>query len=744
MRAGLPVDPAQWLALALSVAVIPAAPWLVRPAGRRAVFLAAAALAAAALSALYIGAYLRGGPRIIDATSYWLEARALAQGSLSFPVDEPLASTLGRFLVRSDDLNGPRAAVLFPPGYPALLALGFLVGAPLAVGPLLAAGLVIATFDLAEQVVPSPSPLDAPSVARLAALFSVACAALRYHTADTMSHGLSALCFCASLTFLFRALRARSRHARALPLALASGFLLGWLAAARPFSAVALALTLGVALASASSLPIAGRLRLGAAIAAAALPGLALLAAHQRAATGSWVASSQALYYALSDGPPGCFRYGFGAGVGCLGEHRDFVRANLPNGYGPIEAAATTLRRLKMHLTDAANVEPLVFLVPLGAALGWRRRANPQAPDATPQALEIPRLRVVALGVLFQIAAYAPFYFDGNYPGGGARFFADVLPLEHVLAAFAVIELSRRPFVQSRIRPDRLAALALALALAGFSVRAGFDHANLRDREGGIPMFEPRRLEAAGVTRGLVFLDTDHGFNIAFDPARSSALSFARYRGDATDRLLWEARGRPESHAYKFIAPSSPDERARVVIEPYSFDPEPPSSLVIEDISLWPAREQTGAWALLEPASGTCASAGRWLGVHAPRGASGSVVVSLPAPFVEGRTITPRVVIPAPLPEVGSPVAEIDLLLDGREAHRWFIVALPSTSPAPVCVVLASAPGEPVPLGTRRVELRVRPVPETAHNPSILLKKFGQYAPRVALDNVALGPREKR
>jgi hypothetical protein len=737
MRAGLPVDPAQWIALALSLAVIPAAPWLVRPAGRRAVFLAAASLAAAALSALYIAAYLRGGPRIIDATSYWLEARALAEGSLSFRVDEPLASTLGRFLVRTDDLDGARAAVIFPPGYPALLALGFLAGAPLAVGPLLAAGLVIATFDLAEQVLSAspgaPASITEPSLARLAALFSVACAALRYHTADTMSHGLSALCFCGSLALLFRALRTLqpSRPKRILPLAAASGLFLGWLAAARPFSALALGLTLVIALAQSSSLSPLARLRLAAALAVGALPGLALLAAHQRAATGSWAASSQALYYAVSDGPPGCFRYGFGPSTGCLGEHGDFVRAYLPHGYGPLEAAATTLRRLQMHLVDAANAEPLAFLVPIGAALGLR--SSP--PRALP--LDPSRVRLLALALILQVAVYAPFYFDGNYPGGGGRFFADVLPLEHVLASIAVIELARRFFPRSR--PDRLAALALALALAGFSVRAGFDHAALRDREGGLPMFEPHRLNAAGIERGLVFLDTDHGFSIAFDPARpGDRPTFARYRGDATDRLAWEARGRPEAFRYKFEM--SAGAQASVSIEPYRFDPDLPSPRLFEAEVLWPARAQDRAWALPEHASGTCATGGRWLAIHALPGVPGSVTVSLPAPWIT--SVAPRVAIPAADTESpGALVAEVVLVLDGLEARRWRVLAPPAASPDPRCETL---PPEPVPPATRRVELRIEVPPEPPSNLAKSNKNPPSSSLRLGLDQVVVAPRENR
>ena len=51
---------------------------------RRWVWLAALCLIALGLSDGYVHFYLRGGPRIIDATSYWLEARTIATGSFSF------------------------------------------------------------------------------------------------------------------------------------------------------------------------------------------------------------------------------------------------------------------------------------------------------------------------------------------------------------------------------------------------------------------------------------------------------------------------------------------------------------------------------------------------------------------------------------------------------------------------------------------------------------------------------------
>jgi hypothetical protein len=679
---GLPRDPAQWLALAAAVAVL----LFVRRARPRAshrAMVAVAALAAAALSAAYIAVYLRGGPRIIDATSYWLEGRAMSEGLLSFPAGEPVHSVLGRFLVLHGAGEGARAAVIFPPGYPAVLALGFLAGAPMAVGPLLAGGIVVATYHLGAIS-------GGRSCGWLAALLSVLCAALRYHTADTMAHGLAALCFATSLALAFAAEdRLAAGLPRAFPIAVAAGFALGWLAATRPVSSLALAAVLAAAFAFSHAAPLPARLRLAAAVALGTLPGLALLLAHQHAATGAWGVSSQKLYYAVSDGPPGCFDYRFGAGIGCVGEHGDFVRAHLLSGFGAIEAAGTTLRRLKMHLVDAANLEPLALLVPIGAIAGWSGG----------------RLRLVALGVLAQIAAYVPFYFDGNYPGGGARLYADVLPLEHVLAAFAVVHLAARA-----PRPRLWEHAAPALALFGFAVRAGFDHAALRDRDGGRPMFEPERLATAGVSRGLVFVDTDHGFDLGFDP-RAEGLEVLRYHGDALDRFAWEERGGPPAFRYRF-------EPGVAAVTPLAFDPAAP--LAIDGASLWPALEQQRGWALPEYASGTCASAARWLVLSAAPFASGATArLALPAAALAGRSLTPRVGLSSGLD------GELTLLAGGQPIRVW---KLPSSSPS-------SAPG------LNCLTLAPAPLPSPLHRLELLLQR-GSAGGLLALDRLGVGERK--
>ncbi|MET0792005.1 MAG: hypothetical protein ABW061_10835, partial [Polyangiaceae bacterium] len=262
---GLPPDGVAWAALAAASVLLmalhgPARSGLARrltPGVLRPIL----AFSAALLSAGYIAFYLRYGPRIVDATSYYLQARAMAAGRFAFPVPGPLGSFNGRFLLAND---AGSLSVIFPPGYAAVLAVGFLLHAPLLVGPVLAALLVLATYGLALEV------SGRSDVACVAAALSVLCAALRYHTADTMSHGLCALLLSAGTLCALR----RTRWS-----ALACGLAVGWLIATRPVSGlVGLLLALGL-------LDRSPRRLLGFGL--GLLPGVALLLAYQHAATGS-------------------------------------------------------------------------------------------------------------------------------------------------------------------------------------------------------------------------------------------------------------------------------------------------------------------------------------------------------------------------------------------------------------------------------------------------------------------------
>ncbi len=674
---GAPPDGPAWAAVACAIVAtaIACAPMRVGAAfvarvGSR-TFVIACAFAAALLSLGYVAYYLRGGPRIIDATTYFLQGRALSEGHFAWTIPEPTASFRGRFLVAHDDPHrGEVLAGIFPPGYPLLLSLGFAVGAPMAIGPALAAAIVVATFALARELAREAGMDHATSesIARLAAVLSIACAALRYHTADTMAHGACALAFTCAILAALRA-RGTTREAASPWMFLVSGAAFGFVVATRFASALALGAVLAwLAFRSES------RAKALVACALGAIPGVALLLVAQYASTGEALASTQRAYYAASDGPPGCFRYGFGAGIGCLFEHGDFVRARLASGYGLSAVLGTTARRLGHHFADVANFGPLalVALVP-----AWRARWRTRGVRAC--------LAIVAALVL----AYAPFYFDGDYPGAGARFFADALPIEHALLALGAARLALSLHVSMR----RVAPVVAAVASLGFAVHMAYAHESLRTRDGGHPMFDPDILahahlpppakdRASANPAALLFFETDHGFDLASDADESAALRVARLRGDDHDRLLYEHLGHPTSWLYRFrdepsktvadlaIATDTPHESASA-IEPWL--PQPAWSRAsepwrFESENEWPPLAQTGAaWAEPAWASDTCASptgSGRVLAIHAEgENPDGTVTLALPIPHGGRWRVTPRI-----LTRGDESSGEIDLF--AREARE--------------------------------------------------------------------------
>ncbi|HVR19633.1 MAG TPA: hypothetical protein VMS65_08050, partial [Polyangiaceae bacterium] len=525
----------------------------------RLLFVGMLAVVATGLSWLYLAHYLGGGPRIIDAAAYFLEGRVLSTGQFAFDVPSPSASFRGRFLLPTPD---GRLSVIFPPGYPLLLAAGFLVGAPLVIGPLLAGALVVATYATTRTL------LGDERVARTAAVVSALCAALRYHTADTMSHGLSALLFTVAIGCAAR------RTGRFVVLA---GLAAGWLVATRPVSGAAAAVLLLVVLRRHRGLvPL---------LVAGMLPGLVLFASHAHAATGSWFGSTQLSYYALADGPPGCFRYGFGAGVGCRFEHGDFVKEHLANGFGVLAASRVTIERLALHTIDVANLVPLALLVPW-AAIRFRKEPN---------------VLTLALAPLLVVLAYVPFYYPASYPGAGARLFADVLPLEHALLALALVRSG-----SARFAPGAM--------LLGFALHGVHQHVALAEREGGKPMFVSSAL--GQVTSGLVFVDTDHGFLLGHDPSSRDAkrgLIVARRRDDAHDRVLWERLGRPRSVRYDYDV-----DRGATLVAPYVPDASP---LRFESEAEWPPLAVPLGW--VHPDFRECLSRGQGLHLR-PIAKSGS------------------------------------------------------------------------------------------------------------------------
>src|SRR5262249_32515158 len=153
--------------------------------------------------------------------------------------------------------------------------------------------------------------------------------------------------------------------------------------------------------------------------------------------------------------------------------------------------------------------------------------------------------------------------------------------------------------------------------------------------------------------------------------------------------------------------------------EPLSLQPiSGVDSLTIEGESLWPPLDQQAGYALPEYASGTCASAGRWLAIHAETpGVPAAIHVDLPAPFAAGRRVIPRV---APGPGARGEVA---LTEDGAVIRRWPVIGI---GPGLTCVELE---GAALSDGARKVVIALQQA-----------SAEGGEQPIFALDRVGLAP----
>jgi hypothetical protein len=180
--------------------------------------------------------------------------------------------------------------------------------------------------------------------------------------------------------------------------------------------------------------------------------------------------------------------------------------------------------------------------------------------------------------------------------------------------------------------------------------------------------------------------------------------------------MTWEARGKPPAYRYLFPIPPDGAARSDVRVVPLSFDLSAP--LVIEGESLWPALRQEGGHGLATYASGTCASSERWLSlVPADSAAPASVTLSLPAPFLAGRSISPRLGLAGSVS--GRVVLSIQTPGAPRFDHTW---SFSGSSPPPRC---ESLPPFMIPADARVLTLTITRAP-------------GPLTGRVALDRVEL------
>lgn len=498
-------------------------------------------------------------PHVMDEIAYAFQARTMASGHLSMPVALPRAAFALWFV---DDRTARFS--IFPPGWPALLALGLKVHASTWVNPLLHGGTVLLVAGIARKV----AGTRAQVVAAIAYALSPQALIL---AASLMSHTMVA--FGAAL-----ALYAGVSEPRRKTLLL-GGFGIGLVLLARPLCGV----IVGAGFGALALLSIARKQAPAVNYAIALAPlvfSCFLLGAYNAALTGDPLRFPQTVWFdehaAPLDDPffryaPGCNRLGFGPGHGC----DDGIK-------NATHSIANALSNTGDNLTSwflLAGGGPIVFVC-LGLAIAGRRG------------------RVLALGVpvVAAVSLYALYWYAGTCYG--ARFYHAALPSLILLGAFGMVRIWRRS-------PRAFAGMsALWLGANGVALAAAFGE--MSDRYWGVDArFESGERFPTGKTLVMVAFKTDgvlmhhlrwtgftspdpksrwHNSVRALSaltlnaPSDDGALVFAKYH----PAMVEELRARFPTHAlYIYILADQPEADQLAV-----YDGSPASE--IDLVTVWP------------------------------------------------------------------------------------------------------------------------------------------------------------
>ena len=459
-------------------------------AAPRPAFVGVCAAAAAGISAWAVHAAMRDQPLSIDAGIYMLQARALAHGHLGLIAPHPIQAFGDRFLLEGPDreLYG-----IFPPGWPLAIAPFVLVGAPMLVGPAVAAALVLAQASLGRAVGRAAGDEDGGELAtRVSLLLSLASIGRALETADLLSHAFVAVLAALAVAGALELGAADTSARRSRAWALSVGACVGWVLASRLLDGVVLAAAVaGVLVWRRRSWTAAGWLLAGAA------PFVLLLVAEQHAATGSWLTPTQTLYFARSDWPATCHRLGLGPDVGCTVEHPGPTSRLGGDGYDLHDALRVTRERAGSLGEDLLGWGPLLLVafVPLAVFAS----------------------AVDAVGVAFVLAltlAYGLFYY------GNALFF----DARHLFpaAAFVWLLVARAPTLAASALA-RGAGIVCVLVVSVASVRLPWvkrvhDAADFQASRSDLR----RTVERQHLGAGILKTHDLTSFASAFDPWRRS------------------------------------------------------------------------------------------------------------------------------------------------------------------------------------------------------------------------------
>lgn len=468
---------------------------------RASLFVGLVAAGAFALSLAYVLGPMGNKPVSIDANVYLFEARTLVRGAFGAAVPSPRLAYSARFLLEGPD---GRLYGVFPPGYPFFLAPFVRFGFPLLAGPVTAVLLVFAQNALGRAAMrasigATAAPENASSSGtelghRLGLLLPLFAFERTLHTADLLSHAFVAALAAFALAAALDLASGRGKIGDAASL----GIFVGWIFAARMLDGLLIGAVIAVVLATGIARRHVSVGRVGIAL-VCALPFVALLAAQQKAATGSPSVPTQSDYFVRSDWPPTCHRLGFGQDVGCSVEHPDAREKHGNDGFGLDDGARVVRERGAALGRDLFGIGLFGVL-----AFSWvARRPSPA-------------YAALAAMILTIVVGYGLFYF-GNVQWYGGRHVLPAAPFFWVLVGQALADFEVPAAAISR---KARAQLALCCAALVTMLLAGQRAWTSNTRE-----IEARQSSRSDVRRSLVKHNIERGIFRSSDvPALVAAL----------------------------------------------------------------------------------------------------------------------------------------------------------------------------------------------------------------------------
>lgn len=482
-------------------------------------------------------------PQVQDSLTYLFQAQTLARGDLwteAPPLPEFFAQ---EFLLVQDG----RWFGKYPPGYPAVLALGVLLDAPWLINPLLAALTVPLLVQLGRRMGNGRTALLAAGLLTLSPFFLFLSGSMMAHAAELFWLTLFLLCWwivVGEIKEEHRVTQRKHRGTQRFILALVAGVAAGMAFLTRQLTAVAIVAPFFLLTTWFSPLPWSKRMKHGAVWLTGLLPLVALLFVYQWAVTGDPWQDPRLLYWPYD-------QLGFGDDVGeapnlltiaPMAEDPGYMvlwqtdPSQPPRGHTPQRGLHNILRNWQALQLDLFGWVPVLTFGFLWLAFLLRQRPA--------------RLDWILLATLVSLVAAEAFYWHSGIMYG-PRYLYGALPALLLLTARGIQALAQRIGWW-------LTAVPLTLLILGNL----FTLPNRMDSYRGFNFVEGDKVALVEATvppneTALIFVTSSMGgwweygeLFLGNGGMVNGRLVFARDLGDEANRGLWQQY--PNYAAYRF------------------------------------------------------------------------------------------------------------------------------------------------------------------------------------------------